>query len=139
MSTFVDTGAFYALADTRDERHDRARSYYASHYKPGLFLTSEYVFVESRTLIQNKLGKTAARKFWETIRMNVFTLQRVTALDLERAWEIFRAYEDQSFSLADCTSFAIMERLKIIEAFSFDVHFSVFRTKAGAIFQVFPS
>jgi predicted nucleic acid-binding protein len=84
------------------------------------------------------LGKAASQKFWATIRSNVIPLQRVTALDLERAWEIFSKYEDQDFSLIDCTSFAIMERMKITDAFTFDGHFSVFRPKTGSPFRVHP-
>lgn len=95
--------------------------------------------MESWTLIHHKLGKSVSQKFWETIRANLLSLQRITALDLERAWEIFNAYDDQDFSLVDCTSFALMERLKIIDAFTFDFHFSVFRSKTGTAFRVHPS
>lgn len=139
MSIFVDTGAFYALADTRDKYHERAKAYYTANAKPGTFLTSEYIFVESWTLIYHKLGKAASQKFWETIRTNAFPLQRVTAFDLERAWEIFNKYSDQDFCLVDCTSFAIMERLNIVDVFNFNHHFSVFRPKTGMPFQVHPA
>ena len=139
MSSFVDTGAFYALADSGDKHHQRAKTYYAANIKSGLFLTSEYVFVESWTLIHHKLGKAASQKFWETIRTNVFPLQRVTALDLERAWEISNKYGDQDFSLVDCTSFAIMERPNLVEVFSFDHHFTVFRPKSGIPFRLHPA
>jgi len=44
MNILVDTGAFYALADEDDAYHAAARAYYASNFKPGLFVTSEYVF-----------------------------------------------------------------------------------------------
>jgi len=139
MSIFVDTGAFYALADSRDEHHEQAKNYYSNSYKPGLFLTSEYVFVESWTLIHHKLGKAASQKFWSTIRTGLLQLERLTAPDLERAWEIFNQYHDQDFSLVDCCSFAIMERLEIDEAFSFDFHFSVVRPKTGKAFRINPS
>jgi predicted nucleic acid-binding protein len=139
MSIFVDTGAFYALADSRDEHHEQAKAYYTKNFKPSLFLTSEYVFVESWTLIHHKLGKAASQKFWSTIRSGLFQLQRVSASDLERAWEIFNQYADQDFSLVDCCSFAMMENLRIDEAFSFDHHFSVFRPKTGKAFRIHPS
>ncbi|MEW6448678.1 MAG: hypothetical protein AB1426_11450 [Bacillota bacterium] len=38
--------------------------------------------------------------------------------------EILRRFKGEDFSLTDATSFAIMERLKIKEAVSFDRHFS---------------
>jgi predicted nucleic acid-binding protein len=134
MNTFIDTVAFYALADKTDKYNQRAKNYYNENYKPGYFITSSFVFSESWTLIHHKLDKSAARAFWEKIRSGVIFLQHVTPLDLERAWEIFNKYDDQDFSLVDCTSFAMMERLKIFEAFTFDSHFSIFRTKTNQAF-----
>jgi len=129
MTIFVDTSAFYALADKKDKHHLKAKEYYLQKFKPSLFVTSDYVFVESWILIWHKLGRQAARTFWETMRSGIIPLKYVTPVDLERAWEIFNKYYDQNFSLIDCTSFALMERLRIWNAFVFDVHFSVFRIK----------
>jgi predicted nucleic acid-binding protein len=138
MNIFVDTGAFYALADKRDKHHKQAKQFYIKHFKSGLFVTSNFVFLESWTLIHHKLGKRAARTFWETIRSGVIYVRNITNLDLENAWEIFNKYKDQDFSLVDCTSFAMMERLKIYEVFTFDVHFSVFRTKSKLSLKCIP-
>jgi predicted nucleic acid-binding protein len=38
----------------------------------------------------------------------------------ERAWTLFKRFDDQSFSLTDCTSFAVMGSLGIEESFTFD-------------------
>ncbi len=51
----------------------------------------------------------------------------VSVADLNRAWLILNEYADQEFSLVDAVSFAVMERLGIPTAFSFDAHFRVFR------------
>ena len=51
---------------------------------------------------------------------------RVTKEDEKNAWKIFLKYYDKGFSFTDCTSFVIMERLAIKEAFSFDQHFNQF-------------
>ena len=134
MNIFVDTGAFYALADKRDKYHSKATPYYSQVYQPGLFITSNLVFSESWTLIHHKLGKHAARKFWEKVRSGIIKLHFSNPLNLERAWEIFNKYNDQDFSLADCTSFALLERLNISQVFTFDPHFSIFRTKTNQAF-----
>ncbi len=139
MSIFIDTGAFYALADIRDQHHEKAKACYLSNYQSRGFWTSEYVFVESWSLIHHRLGKAAARKFWETIRSKVVPLEPVTVADMDRAWEIFTKYEDQDFSLVDCTSFAMLERFGINEAFAFDTHFSVFQSNTGLAFQIYPT
>lgn len=138
MSIFVDSGAFYALADENDKHHERAKAFYSDSYEAGLFITSEHVFVESWNLIHHKMGKAAAQNFWKKIRTNIFSLHRITALDFERAWDISNKYQDQDLSLVDCTSFALMERLGVKEAFAFDIHFSVFRPQADTPFIVHP-
>jgi predicted nucleic acid-binding protein len=66
---FIDTGAWYALKNTKDAYHQE---------------------VEHHT----------------------------------RALEIFTKYSDQDFSYTDCTSFIIMESLKIKEVLAFDRHFT---------------
>ena len=48
-------------------------------------------------------------------------------MDLDTAWAIGELYDDQDFSIVDRTSFAVMERLGITRAASFDHHFAVYR------------
>jgi uncharacterized protein len=43
---------------------------------------------------------------------------------VRRGREIIYRYGDKDFTLTDATSFAVMERLAITRAFSFDHHFS---------------
>jgi predicted nucleic acid-binding protein len=47
--------------------------------------------------------------------------------DLEEAWQIGYAFPNQDFSLVDRTSFAVMRRMGIERAASFDSHFAAFR------------
>jgi len=139
MSTiFVDSGAFYALADEDDAWHEAAEAFYKKAYPADTFLTSNYVFVESWTLIHHKLGKTAARRFWETIREGVVAVEEITESDLDKAWHILNQYSDHDLSLVDCTSFALMERLAIVRVFAFDKHFSFYRTVRHKSFVCLP-
>ena len=43
--------------------------------------------------------------------------------DVAQAWGLFQRYRDKAFSFTDCTTFALMTRLRIAVAFAFDVHF----------------
>ncbi len=52
------------------------------------------------------------------------TVVRVSARDERRAREIIERYDDKEFSLTDAISFAVMERLRIGSAFTFDRHFA---------------
>jgi predicted nucleic acid-binding protein len=52
----------------------------------------------------------------------------VTKEDVLAAWEVFRRFRDKDWSFTDCVSYAVMQRLQITTAFSFDHHFTQFGT-----------
>jgi len=43
---------------------------------------------------------------------------------IEQAWVLFKRFEDKDFSFTDCTSFALMQKLRLREVLAFDGHFS---------------
>ena len=51
---------------------------------------------------------------------------RVAEIDEERAREIIVSHDDKDYAFTDATSFAVMERLGITTAFTFDRHFAQF-------------
>jgi len=129
---FVDTGAWYALVDTDDANHGAAAAFLASNTTP--LITTNAVFSETVTLIRYRIGHEAARIFGQKLKESAFVrMISVTPADEERAWEIFTKYRDQEFSFVDCTSFAVMQRMKMTGAFAFDRHFKVMK------FTVVPS
>jgi predicted nucleic acid-binding protein len=119
---FVDTGAFFAIENERDRYHVEALDARHEFMARGeRLVTSDYVLDEVYTLIRMRVGHAAAVDFGESIRASrFFRVEQVTTADFETAWRIFRRYDDQPFSFTDCTSFALMERLKIGVAFTFD-------------------
>ena len=127
MSILVDTGAWYAVADSSDRHHETARRFYAEHAGHTPLETTDLILAETWTLLSSHLGRQAALTFWETLRETRTPILTAEQTDLEAAWRITQAYPDQSFSLVDCVTFAIMERFGIAEAFSFDSHFLVYR------------
>ena len=124
---FVDTGAFYAAADVSDRHHAAAESTFRMRGPAGDLLTSDYVFVETWCLLRARLGRAAAMAFWDALGSGVVRVLGVTSQDLVRARAIARSWKDQDFSLVDCTSFALMEREHVEEAFAYDGHFAVYR------------
>jgi hypothetical protein len=64
-------------------------------------------------------GRSAAITFWETLRDIRTPILTVEPVDLETAWQILQSFADQTFSFVDCTTFALMERVGIHEAFAF--------------------
>lgn len=123
---FVDTGAWFAVAVRNDPDHAAAMAWLESNREP--LLTTDYILAETATLLRMR-DKTlrghrlAVRVATSLLRGQAGALEKVTENDLQRALGVFRRYHDHLFSFVDCTSFVIMERLGIRQAFAFDSHF----------------
>lgn len=126
---FVDTGAWYALVDKKDPDHKEAAAFIRNNKIP--LLTTNFVFDETITLLRSRLGWSVAKEFGQKLKDSRFvSLIGVKDEDEEKAWEIFLRYKDKDFSYTDCTSFALMERLKTEIAFTFDSHFQIMKFHA---------
>jgi predicted nucleic acid-binding protein len=128
LSVFVDSSAWFALVAARDSHNARAKSLLQK--ETGL-VTSDHVVVETWLLLNNRFHRHAADSFWERIRRGPAQIEHVTAADLEAAWAIGEIFPDQNFSIVDRTSFAVMERLGLTRAASFDDDFAVYRYGRG--------
>jgi len=126
-AVFVDTSAWYALADTNDTEHEtavHALRRIAALGRP--LCTTNYVVAESYTLVRVRLGARAAHAFIRGARDS----RRVERVFVEPDWEeeaerLLIQYEDQDFSFVDATSFVTMRRLGLDDALAFDQHFLV--------------
>lgn len=127
MSIFVDTGAWYALADRSDRHHVAASQFFLAEAPSRRLVTSDLVTAESWTLISAHLGRSSALRFWQGLRDARIPILALDASDIEAAWQIAQRFVDQEFSFTDCASFALMERLGFDDAFAFDRHFLVYR------------
>ena len=123
--TLVDTSAYFALLDTDDANHHQARTISARLIAESwrLFTTS-FVLAETHALLLNRLSQQIATRFLRDMDHSPTTLIWVTPRDVERAKAIIYQYTDKDFSLTDAASFAVMERLPIPTAFTFDRHFA---------------
>jgi len=124
VTLFVDSSAFYAGVDRGDNSHGRAVEILSA--ADGR-VTTDHVLVESWLLIRNRLGIGAADRFWEGIRAGAAKVEVVSAADLEVAWSIGQSFADQDFSIVDRTSFAVMQRIGVLRAATFDDDFAIFR------------
>ncbi len=126
---FVDTGAWFALAVKEDPDHEAAVSFLEQNVEP--LATSDFVVVETMNLLRfrrrDAVGHTLANRvgsdLWEE---KAAVLIRCTPDDIERARQIFERFSDKLWSFTDCTSFAVMKRNDMVEAFAFDRHFEQF-------------
>jgi predicted nucleic acid-binding protein len=123
---FVDTGAWYALAVQNDPDHKAAIAWLRSNREN--LLTTDYVLAEIATLIRMRDKsarghRTAVSVANSLIRQDSAYMEKIAADDIAAGFSIFRKYSDHWFSFVDCTSFAVIERLGISQAFAFDGHF----------------
>src|SRR5919202_7151923 len=121
----VDTSAYFALLDADDANHLQARTISARLIAEGWrLLTTSFVLAETHALLLNRLSQQIATRFLRDMEHSPTTLIWVTPRDVERANAIIYQYDDKDFSLTDAASFAVMERLHIPTAFTFDRHFA---------------
>jgi predicted nucleic acid-binding protein len=121
----VDASAYFALLDTDDVNHAQART--ISHRliaESWRLFTTSFVLAETHALLLNRLSQQIATRFLRDMEHSPTTLVWVTPADVARAKAIIYQYDDKDFSLTDAMSFAVMERLRIPTAFTFDHHFA---------------
>lgn len=115
---------FFAAADEGDRDNERAVEILRANE---VRVTSDHVLVETWLLIARRLGRTAAGRWWRTVRAGAASVEPVGPGDLEVAFAIGEDFPDQDFSIVERTSFAVMQRLGVLSAASLDEHFAVFR------------
>lgn len=124
MTVFVDSSVWFAAAVARDRGNARAKAILQDADE---LVTTDHVLIETWLLLCSRSGRWTAERFWEGLRRGVVHLEIVTGADLEVAWSIGESFRDQDFSIVDRTSFAVMERLGVTAAASFDNDFAVYR------------
>jgi predicted nucleic acid-binding protein len=124
VTLFADSSTLYAASDVGERHNARAKGILEREER---VVTTDHVLVETCLLLQRRLGSHAADRFWAAIRDGAATVELVGSADLEVAWSIGEAFPDQGFSIVDRTSFAVMQRLGVYRAASFDDDFAIFR------------
>jgi predicted nucleic acid-binding protein len=124
LSIFIDTSVWFGAANIRDRHNVRAKAILRDAEAP---VTTDHVLVETWRLLNSRVHRQAAERFWMGLRRGAARMEKVTSADLESAWAIGEAFPDQSFSIVDRTSFAVMERLGLVRVASFDNDFAIYR------------
>src|SRR6266700_2027071 len=126
-AVFVDSDAWIALALSRDPLHAQAREQWELLQGAGAKLhTSVPVIIETFTFLDRNANRDVALVWKESIyRPGTVKILPCELSDLERSWEYFRRADLYKLSSVDATSFAIMKRVRIRLAYTFDHHFAV--------------
>lgn len=129
---FVDTGAFVALTNPRDQYHDAATAFYRSLAPTNRRLTSWGVISETYTWLRYHLDQRRAAR-WILLIEEADRLGDLEILypdpDLDRQTRrLLLRYDDQKLSYVDGLTLAILEsRADIDGVFAFDHHLALSR------------
>jgi predicted nucleic acid-binding protein len=123
---FVDTSALVGKFLEEDEYHARSVDAMRRLLREGRHLVStDYIFDEVVTRVRGRADHASAVKAGEGILSSeVIDLVEVDSILRKEAWKLFKKYGDQKLSFTDCTSFAVMGKYGIREAFTFDDDFA---------------
>ena len=126
-AVFVDSGAWIALALSRDPLHARAREQWDLLQAAGARLhTSVPVIIETFTFLDRNANRDVALAWKESVyKPGTARILPCELRDLQESWDYFRRANLHKLSAVDATSFAIMKRTRIRLAYTFDHHFAV--------------
>jgi predicted nucleic acid-binding protein len=123
---FVDTGYLLALEIANDQHHQAAVQHWQRIVTtlPPLVTTS-YVFYEVVTFFNSRGHYAKAVQIGnDLLRSAYLQLIHVDERLFYEGWTYLQQHQDKDYSLTDCISFVVMQRLSISTAFAFDRHFA---------------
>lgn len=132
---FLDTSAWVAALNPRDQHHRAAAAAYRAALAGGwLFVTTNLVLAETHVMVCRRVGDAAALDLLDRLRADpshevVWATADLTR-DATEHW--LRSRIGQRISLTDAVSFEVMRREDLRVAFTFDRDF------AAAGFAVMP-
>jgi predicted nucleic acid-binding protein len=119
---FVDTSFWAALGNATDTHHTTAKRLWAS--KPPAVVTSNHVLGETWTLLNRRCGHRVAASAAAIRYSSHVRLEHITAELEEQAWEWLTGHDERKYSFVDATSFALMRKKNLHNAYAFDEDFS---------------
>jgi predicted nucleic acid-binding protein len=124
MTVFVDTSAFYAASVSNDIRHaEAARTWQRFVDERADLVTSNYVVVETCSLLQSRVGLDAVHSYIDVILPPVRVLWVDATTHVAGLKTLFRLSR-RLVGLVDCVSFDLMKQSEIKDVFAFDPHFA---------------
>ncbi len=124
-TVLVDTAAWIALVNTRDELHNSAEQIMTDLRRRDVTLmTTEFVLLEVANGLCTSGWRAKLVKLIDGLR-SLPHLQIVPADTslLAEGWNLYRNRTDKEWSLTDCTSIVVLQKERIEQVFTSDHHF----------------
>ena len=120
MKVFIDSNYFIALYNPADTLHEKAKQIARQLLKDNPHtVISNFVFLETVTVLSQKLGKNYPRAAGEKLLQSSSFIVIDNQLQ-QKSWEIFQKTERKNISFVDCSTLAVMEFENITSLVSFD-------------------
>ncbi len=121
---FVDSSFWIGYGMHADGRHDEALRIYNKYSSPPL-VTTNLVRGETWTFLRRRSGHGAGVDFLDRIESSARVEVVFVSPELEEeSLRWLRRHDEREYSFVDATSFAVMRRLRIHDAFAFDGDFA---------------
>jgi predicted nucleic acid-binding protein len=121
---FIDTGFWISMIDSKDENHEMAKKIIPK-FSNYILITSDFIIFETITYLNCSLKRhDLAIHFLDKMNSKYFNIVKVDELIKKESLELLKSHTDKDFSFTDCTSFVIMNQLKIQFYLGYDSHFS---------------
>lgn len=123
-AVIADTTPLYALVDSSDQYHQKAKQELSSIQRLKIQVIIPYpIALESYSLVLYRLGTQIAIRFFEEI-CDSAELVHATDEDYNFAWQKIKQYSDQKITLFDAVTGSISERLNY-PVWTYDYHFDL--------------
>lgn len=124
MSTYIDTSAFLAVSNANDPQHTSAAALWNNLLRNGeSVVTSNYVAVETITLLHRRHGLPAVRRFVDDLLPVVLIEWVDPSVHVAALSAVLASSSRRGPSLVDCGSFEVIRRSGIDHVFAYDQHF----------------
>lgn len=121
---FLDTSFLVAYTLTSDSRHADAVALRGPFSRAPL-VTSTLVLAETWTTLRHRLGHPRTRGWIDGLwALEHLRVERIDSALEDQAWVWLRARDERQYSFVDATSFALMRKLRVMEALAFDGDFA---------------
>lgn len=119
----IDSDALVALIKKNDTNHKKAKK--ISQFlvqKRAIFLTTNYVFSETGTVLSQRISRKVALDFIDDLKTKESEISMIWVNEKieDLAIKIFKKQTSKNVSFVDCVNMAVLSRYKWDTIFSFD-------------------
>lgn len=125
IEIFVDTSGWMAIFNDTDSAHEPAQDWLTQMENLNFsMVTTDYIIDETVTLFGSRRFSHLKKPFLDKVLSSwTVKLEWVDQHRFFQARDFLLKHEDKNYSFTDCTSFIVMEELKLTEALASDRHF----------------